>query len=205
MTRNNQAKKKVKTNANRIRNNRNVNNNSFNNKYKMKNEPKTKLNTKGKHPGGRPLTYSKDIIKKAKEYVDKCEDEEYERIRTEGPASTTYELKLKVNLPTIEGLALHLEVSRETIYDWERKYQEFSDIIDKLRQKQADTLISKGLSGDYNSTIAKVLLTKHGYREGLEQTGKDGKDITLLSEEQINTLKEKLINEAKRDTTTRKD
>jgi hypothetical protein len=162
--------------------------------YKMKNEPKTKLNTKGKHPGGRPLTYSKDIIEKAKEYVDKCEDEEYERIRTEGTASTTYELKLKVKLPTIEGMALYLGVRRETLYDWESKYKEFSNIIDKLRQKQADTLISKGLSGDYNPTIAKVLLTKHGYREGLEQTGKDGESL-LLSEEQINTLKEKLIKE----------
>jgi hypothetical protein len=171
----------------------------------MTKKPKTKLNTKGKHPGGRPLTYSKDIIKKAKEYVDKCEDEEYERIRTEGPASTTYELKLKVNLPTIEGLALYLEVNRDTIYDWERKYKEFSDILGKLRAKQAKCLIDNGLSGDYNPTIAKVLLTKHGYREGSELTGKDGKDITLLSEEQINTLKEKLLNESKRDTTTRKD
>lgn len=155
---------------------------------------KKKLNTKGKHPGGRPLTYSKAIISKAKEYINNCEDEEYERIKTNGTASTTYELKLKVKLPTIEGMALYLGVRRETLYDWENKYEEFSNIIDKLRQKQADTLISKGLSGDYNPTIAKVLLTKHGYREGVEQTGKDGENL-LLSDDQIKTLKEKLINE----------
>lgn len=91
----------------------------------MKKEPKTKLNTKGKHPGGRPSEYNDEVVSKTNEYIDSCED--------------------KVNLPTIEGLALYLGVRRETLYDWENKYKEFSNIIDKLRQKQADTLISKGL------------------------------------------------------------
>lgn len=84
---------------------------------------KKKLNTKGKHPGGRPLEYNDEVVSKTNEYIDSC----------------------KVNLPTIEGLALYLGVRRETLYDWENKYKEFSNIIDKLRQKQADTLISKGL------------------------------------------------------------
>jgi hypothetical protein len=30
-------------------------------------------------------------------------------------------------------------------------------------------LINNGLSGDYNPTIAKVLLSKHGYREEVKQ------------------------------------
>ncbi len=37
--------------------------------------------------------------------------------------------------------------------------------------------MNNGLSGDYNPTIAKVLLTKHGYREGIEATGKDGEKL----------------------------
>ena len=107
---------------------------------------KKKLNTKGKHPGGRPLTYSKAIISKAKEYINNCEDEENQQLSGLSVKGTElYKTKLKVNLPTIEGLALYLGVRRETLYDWENKYKEFSNIIDKLRQKQADTLISKGL------------------------------------------------------------
>ena len=58
---------------------------------------------------------------------------------------------------------------------------------------------------DASKFIAKTLGKDEGYSDRSELTGKDGKDITLLSEEQINTLKEKLINESKRDTTTRKD
>ena len=72
---------------------------------------------------------------------------------------------------------MHLGISRATVYDWKEKYPEFSDIIEKLQSVQADRLLLNGLSGDYNPVIAKVLLTKHGYREGIEQTGKDGKDL----------------------------
>lgn len=76
--------------------------------------------------------------------------------------------KLTVNLPTIEGLALYLEISRSTLYLWQKEHKEFSDIIEILQQKQAQVLINNGLSGDYNPTIAKVLLTKHGYTDKQE-------------------------------------
>ena len=131
-----------------------------------------------KHAGGRPLEYNEEMVTKAQEYIDSCEDEsEQELTGLSVKGTELYKNKLKVNLPTIEGLAFYLEVARETIYDWERKYPEFSDILGRLRVKQARSLINNGLSGDYNPTIAKVLLTKHGYREGIEQTGKDGKDL----------------------------
>ena len=42
--------------------------------------------------------------------------------------------------------------------------------------KQADRLLNNGLSGNYNPTIAKVMLTKHGYREGIDNTTND-KDL----------------------------
>ena len=57
---------------------------------------------------------------------------------------------------------------------------------------------------DASKFIAKTLGKDEGYSDRSELTGKDGESL-LLSEEQINTLKEKLINESKRDTTTRKD
>lgn len=48
---------------------------------------------------------------------------------------------------------------------------------------------------DASKFIAKTLGKDEGYSDRSELTGKDGKDISLLSEEQIRTLKEKLINE----------
>jgi hypothetical protein len=124
----------------------------------------------------RPTDYSPEIIKKTQLYLDNCVDDVKEFHKTRGDKSDTYERIVNVKIPTIEGLAVYLGITRETIYDWESQEskKEFSYITARLRSQQASELISKGLSGDYNPTIAKVLLTKHGYREGIESTGKDG-------------------------------
>jgi hypothetical protein len=127
--------------------------------------------------GGRPTILTAELKDKARLYIQECEDEETEYHKTRGEKSDGFERIIRVRLPTIEGLALSLEVNRDTIYDWETKDEEFSDILSKLRSKQASMLIDKGLSGDYNPTIAKVLLTKHGYREGTEHSGVEGKDL----------------------------
>lgn len=73
----------------------------------------------------------------------------------------------RVLLPTIEGLANTLEVSRDSLYEWESD-KDFSDILEKLRQCQAEKLIQLGLQGRYNATIAKMMLSKHGYVEKSE-------------------------------------
>ena len=48
---------------------------------------------------------------------------------------------------------------------------------------------------DASKFIAKTLGKDEGYSDRSELTGKDGKDISLLSEEQIKTSKEKLLKE----------
>lgn len=96
--------------------------------------------------GGRPLEYSEKILNKAREYLTLCQDTDEQ-----------------INLPTKGGLAVFLDVSRDTLYDWSSKYPEFSYIMEQLGGIQEDRLINNGLAGTYNPTIAKVLLTKHGY------------------------------------------
>ncbi len=81
------------------------------------------------------------------------------------------------NLPSIEGLAVFLEVHRSTIYDWKDKFPEFSDILEKILAVQADSLMNNGLNGKWNATISKLILTKHGYSDKQEITGADGKDL----------------------------
>lgn len=86
-------------------------------------------------------------------------------------------------LPTIEGLAVHLEVARQTLYDWadpksDRYHPEFSDIFEQLKAAQASQLIQNGLANNYNPTITKLMLTKHGYRDKQEvDHTTDGKPI----------------------------
>jgi len=123
---------------------------------------------------GRPTSYSEAILTKTREYLNSCQDEEVAQEKKEGWVTH----KIKAKLPTIEGLALFLRVNRDTLYQWAKVHEDFSDIMDELRQEQADRLINSGLSGDYNPTIAKVLLTKHGYREGIDQTTND-KDLPI--------------------------
>ena len=68
----------------------------------------------------------------------------------------------------LEGLSLFLKVNRDTLYTWAKEHPEFSDILDDLRNAQAEKLINNGLSGDYNPTIAKLILTKHGYHDKVD-------------------------------------
>jgi len=142
---------------------------------------------------GRPIEYSEDILIKAKEYINSCVDEEDEYHKTRGDKSDGYERLIKVKLPTIEGLAVYLGIARHTVYDWQEKYPDFLRIIDELQAIQADRLINNGMSGDYNPTIAKVLLTKHGYREGQEISGPNGKD--LIPDKQSKDKTDKALNE----------
>lgn len=123
-----------------------------------------------KNKGGRPSEYTKDILKLVKEYLSECQDEEIQLVKQANSEKgyEMYENKLKVNLPTIEGLAIYLGINRDTIYDWCTKHPEFSDMIDRLRMEQSNRLINNGLTGDYQPMIVKLLLGKHGYKEQSE-------------------------------------
>ncbi len=127
-----------------------------------------------KHAGGRPTSYSEDTVAKAREYIDSCEDTfvvlDRPNVKDGKHIGNEQYRKKIVKLPTIEGLALHLDVTRSTIYEWrgDETKPEFSDIIDKLMSKQANMLANNSLSGDYNPVISKVMLTKHGYTDKVE-------------------------------------
>ena len=119
-------------------------------------------------PVGRPTKYNDNILEKAEQYLLECVDTTEQVVTGESEKFTSYKEKIKVNLPTIEGLAVYLNIHRDTLYQWEKEHPDFSDIIERLRGSQIKSLVNNGLSGDYNPTIAKVLLSKHGYSEKQE-------------------------------------
>jgi len=90
-------------------------------------------------------------------------------------ATKDYRLQGEV-IPTIEGLAVFLNVSRKTLYNWKAENEDFLHILDDLMARQAKELFSNGLTGDFNPTITKLILTKHGYSDRVEQdvTSSDG-------------------------------
>lgn len=108
--------------------------------------------------GGRPSPYDALRVAKAVQaYVEKRQKKRY--------------------VPTIEGLAVELQVARSTLYEWADAHPEFSDILEQLKAAQADQLIQNGLIGYFNSTITKLMLTKHGYADRQEITGADGSKL----------------------------
>lgn len=101
-------------------------------------------------PAGRPTKYNDEVLKKTKDYCDGV-------WLDEGDA-----------FPSNNGLALYLNVNRDTIYEWGSKHKEFSDILDRIHLKQERVAWKNGMTGDYNSNLCKLLLGKHGYSEKSE-------------------------------------
>ena len=111
----------------------------------------------------RPSSYTETTIDQVKDYLELCENES--------------------RLPTVEGLALHLDVTRKTVQNWanDPEKPEFLRIFDRVKAEQAEKLLQKGLTGDYNASMAKMILSHHGYIEksqvSQEISGKDGGPI----------------------------
>jgi hypothetical protein len=108
------------------------------------------INTRSQ--GMRPTKYNETLVKQAKDYLTQYQ---------------TFEA-----VPTIAGLAVYLDISRETVYAWaaDPEKSEFSDICEKLMTKQEFTLLNGGIKGEFNPTITKLMLTKHSYSDKQEST-----------------------------------
>ena len=123
-------------------------------------------------PAGRPTTYKKKYCKKVDDYIKRNQDEWRD--------TNTGEKKLIVNLPTTTGFSLFVNIPQRTLYEWRDKHPEFSQSLEKIVKEQKKRLIDMGLSGDYNSTIAKLILSSnHGMRE------KTDTDLTTQGEKII--------------------
>ena len=84
----------------------------------------------------------------------------------------------------IEGYARYVNINTDTIWEWMKKYPDFSDAIKrKITDWQKECLIENGLyDKDTNSTMAIFLLkTNHGMieTERRELTGKDGEKLNI--------------------------
>lgn len=98
--------------------------------------------------GGRPTDWSQEIEHKAWDYANG----EWE---THGHA-----------MPSVVGLVDVLNVARSTVYKWsEDESTQFSDILATIKSKQELVLFNRSLTNDYNATIAKLALGKHGYHD----------------------------------------
>ena len=97
----------------------------------------------------RPTLYSDDVLVKVDEYIKSCGREQTE-------------------LPTLEGLAIYLDVHTDTIQEWEKVHSEFSVSVKGILERQKNQLVNDGMYGgkEVNSTMAIFLLKcNHGMIE----------------------------------------
>lgn len=113
--------------------------------------------------GGRPTKYEGEVtLKKVERFLAECVD-------YPDPDSG----KTIVNFPSTESLANAIEVSVDTLYEWAKVYPEFSEMFRQVMKEQARKLLNSGLGGQYNPTIAKLVLAKHGYHDVSESNLKN--------------------------------
>jgi len=138
-----------------------------------KNRGKGKKGKEEPRPEGRPTLYKPEMIGQAKAYIKNCPD----------------------FVPSLVGLAMELEVCESTLDKWKAlnlndldpdKYpyfEEFLQILGRLHDFQKRTALNGGADGNWNSTIAKLVLGKHGYhdKQETELTGKDGGPLQIVS------------------------
>lgn len=104
-----------------------------------------------KHAGGRPTKYIPAIIfPKIGEYLSMCGREQ-------------------TSLPSVEGLAIFLDINPDTLYEWAKKHKEISEYLKKVATKQKQQLMDDGLYGgkEVNAGMAIFLLKAiHRMNEG---------------------------------------
>ncbi len=114
--------------------------------------------------GGRPTTYTDELGEMAEEYL------------------LSYK-ELGDVIPSIAGMALKLNASKSTLYEWASSERgNVSDTLDRCNQLQESVLINKGLDGTHNPTITKLMMSNHGYREKTEIASTMGLYETALIE-----------------------
>jgi len=135
-----------------------------------------------RNKGGRPTKYKEEFIDKAYEYIQACADEEYQLTKSFSDKGESWDNKIRVKLPTIGGFALFIGVSERVLYDWGNENDDFLQALNDIKEEQKRKLLDNGLSGHYNSTIAKLILSSnHGMAEKREDKvdhTTDGKPVT---------------------------
>lgn len=109
---------------------------------------------------GRPTSCTPELIEAARNYVQGGYADEGDLI------------------PSIAGMACAIGVGRSTIHGWvkDKINPDFLDIFEQCSESQERKLLNGGLGGDFNPAITKMILTKHGYTDKVEQahTSPDG-------------------------------
>ena len=99
---------------------------------------------------GRPSLLTPELKAKAAEYVHNFKDQ--------GDV-----------IPSAAGLACWLGIAKSSVYLYAQQDGGFSDTLDAIQAMQETLTLNNGMTGVFNSTIAKLVLANHGYSDKIQQ------------------------------------
>jgi len=120
----------------------------------------TRTKTNGKHkknPGGRPRKYSPETVEQIYHALDDYIENN--------------------DIPILAEFAYQNDITREYLY----KYEEFSTLVKRLRNKKESQLEKKALRKEVDTGMAVFSLKQLGWsdKKHMELTGKDGGPVEL--------------------------
>jgi len=170
---------------------------------------------------GRPSKIKKEHIIYLNEYLKTCKEEYEQLIKSESNKWTSYENKLKVELPTyawylyfLSEKDIYLMVEKSTLDDWKNKWlkileekeeENYDDLdkifiefyysLNKLLKLQERMLLNWWVSNQYWQVITKLMLSSnHWYAEKMEVENKHSWKIDFdVSEEQKRKIAERIL------------
>ena len=107
----------------------------------------------GKLQTGRPTKYKPEYCAKMIEFFNISPTREIVDVTTSNNGATTERYREIPNkLPFISAFAREIGVNIDSLYEWEKEYDDFSEAMKIARELQKEFLIINGLNGSYNPT-----------------------------------------------------
>lgn len=122
----------------------------------------------------RPTKYTAEVCDRIIEFFDVEPFTEVDRVHPR--TGVEYTERVANTLPTVEGFARSLGVSKQTLYTWCDKHPEFLDAFTRARDMQVDHLIQNGLLKHTAEGLTKFMLVNLSeYRDTkhVDQTVRD--------------------------------
>ena len=98
---------------------------------------------------GRPTKYNDELQAKAEDYVFNWKE-------------------IGDAVPSRVGLCCYLGIDKSTSFEWGKIYPEFSATLKAVETLQEQIALNKGITGEFNSVIVKLVLANHGYSDKQE-------------------------------------
>lgn len=105
---------------------------------------------------GRPTKYQEEYCQMLIDFfdVEPYEEREINHYEKDGSVKWTDYKRMANKLPTIRDFAKKIDVHIDTIYEWLKVYEEFSEAYTRAQEMRKWFLIENGLNGCYNPAFA---------------------------------------------------